>query len=98
MRVASDYIIIVFYDNIAASDTPSFSTVTQINDEAIAAFVEGGGVSLDKYRRASSRVPLPLKFDDHSQASHPPGSTMVWLVTASRVLKVLSIGDETIGR
>lgn len=51
----------------------------------MAAFVEGGGVSLDKYRRVSSRVPLPLKFDDHSQASHPPGSTMVLLVTASCV-------------
>ncbi|CAN0356942.1 unnamed protein product, partial [Laminaria digitata] len=22
---------------------------------------------LDKYRRAASRVPLPLKFDDHAQ-------------------------------
>eukprot|EP00752_Nemacystus_decipiens_P009464 g8462.t1 len=39
-------------------------TVARINEEAMATFVDGGGVPLDKYRRAASRVPLPLKFDD----------------------------------
>ena len=33
----------------------------------MAAFVDGGGVPLDKYKRAAARVPLPLKFDDAAQ-------------------------------
>ncbi|CAM9517890.1 unnamed protein product, partial [Choristocarpus tenellus] len=27
----------------------------------------GGALSLEKIKRAVTRVPLPLKFDDHSQ-------------------------------
>ncbi|CAM9721252.1 unnamed protein product [Scytosiphon promiscuus] len=42
-------------------------TVARINEEAMANFVEGGGVPLDKYKRAAARVPLPLKFDDAAQ-------------------------------
>ncbi|CAM9424604.1 unnamed protein product [Ectocarpus fasciculatus] len=41
--------------------------VARINDDAMAKFVDGGGVPLDKYKRAASRVPLPLKFDDAAQ-------------------------------
>lgn len=43
----------------------------QINEEAMAAFVDGGGVPTDKYKRAVSRVPLPLKFDDAAQVRKP---------------------------
>eukprot|EP00903_Cladosiphon_okamuranus_P006645 g6488.t1 len=42
-------------------------TVARINEEAMAMFIDGGGVPLDKYKRAASRVPLPLKFDDTAQ-------------------------------
>lgn len=33
----------------------------------MATLVDSGGVPLDKYKRAASRVPLPLKFDDAAQ-------------------------------
>lgn len=33
----------------------------------MAKFADGGGVPLDKYKRAAARVPLPLKFDDAAQ-------------------------------
>lgn len=44
----------------------------QINEEALAKFVESGQASLEKYKRAVTRVPLPLKFDDNAQVSERP--------------------------
>ncbi|CAB1097066.1 unnamed protein product [Ectocarpus sp. CCAP 1310/34] len=53
---------------VAASATAcEEQQVARINDDAIAKFLDGGGVPLDKYKRATSRVPLPLKFDDAAQ-------------------------------
>lgn len=41
--------------------------VARVNEEAMAKFVESGSLTLEKYKRAASRVPLPLKFDDNAQ-------------------------------
>lgn len=56
-------------------------TAPQINEQAMATFVDGGGVPLDKYKRAASRVPLPLKFDDAAQV----GSKQIESLHFSRV-------------
>lgn len=42
----------------------------QVNEEALTKFVEGETVTLERYRRAAARVPLPLKFDDNAQVRH----------------------------
>ena len=60
---AAAAIAVAEYDAAAAADC----STPQINAEAMAAFVDGGGVPLDKYKRAAARVPLPLKFEDAAQ-------------------------------